>query len=69
MSLLKDVLAELLGMFLADLRLSIAVLLLVGLVALLVDRAVVDPLVGGGMLLAGCLTILATVTAAAARRR
>ena len=69
MSLLKEVLAELIGMFLADLRLSVAVLVLVAVVAALVDGAGIDPLLGGGLLLAGCLAILAAVTAAAARRR
>jgi len=69
MSLLKEVLAELFGMFMADARLSGAVLLLVGAVALLIDVAKVDPLVAGAALLTGCLMIVAAVTAATARRR
>lgn len=69
MSLLKEVLAELFGMFMADARLSLAVLLLVGAVALLIDVARVDPLLAGAVLLAGCLAIVAAVTAATARRR
>ena len=69
MSLLKEVLAELVGMFLADARLSAAVLALVAMVAGLVDGVGLDPLLGGGRLLVGCLAILAAVTTANARRR
>lgn len=69
MSLLREIAAELLKMFLADARLTGAVLLLVGAVALLVDFGGRDPLLGGAGLLAGCLLILAATTAAAARRR
>jgi len=69
MNLLKDVLAELIGMFLADARLSGAVLILVGAVALLIGRLGVEPLVGGAILMLGCLAILAAVTTVTARRR
>lgn len=69
MNLLKEVLAELLGMFLADARLSAAVLVLVGAVALLIDGLGVAPLAGGVVLVLGCLAILAAVTAATAGRR
>lgn len=69
MNLLKDVCSELVGMFLADLRLSLAVLALVGAVALLVDAFAVEPLIGGGALLVGCLSILAAVTGCAGGRR
>lgn len=69
MSLLNEIAAELLKMFLADVRLTGAVLLLVGTVALLLELGGVDPALGGAGLLAGCLLILAETTAAAARRR
>jgi len=68
MSLIRDVANELLGMFLADARLTGAVLLLVCAAALLVDAEQIDPLVGGAGLLVGCLLILMAVTTAAARR-
>lgn len=69
MGVLKEVLAELLGMFLADFRLTVAVLVLVAAVAFLVDVKGIDPLLGGAALLGGCLAILAAVTTAHARRR
>lgn len=69
MSLLREVLAELLGMFLADARLSVAVLVLVGAVAVMIDGFGVPPLAGGAVLLLGCLAILGAVTTATSRRR
>jgi Flp pilus assembly protein TadB len=69
MTLVRDIAKELLGMFLADARLSGTVLILVALVAYLVDGDGLDPLIGGAILIAGCLAILATVTTAEARRR
>jgi len=58
MSLLRDIASELVGMFLADVRLSGAILALVLIVAGLVRAAAAEPLVGGGALLAGNLLIL-----------
>jgi hypothetical protein len=69
MSILIEVLKELLSMFLADARLTGAVLVLVGAVALAINRGGVDPLLGGAGLLVGCLAILGVVTALQARRR
>lgn len=69
MSILLEVLKELLSMFLADARLTGAVLALVGAVALAIGRGGVDPLLAGAGLLAGCLAILAVVTTLQARRR
>ncbi|WP_189990805.1 hypothetical protein [Thalassobaculum fulvum] len=69
MEILKEVVAELVKMFVADARLSVAVLILVGAVALLLDVGHAAPLIGGAVLLGGCLAILAAVTAATARRR
>jgi Flp pilus assembly protein TadB len=69
MTILRDILAELVGMFLGDARLATAVLALVAVVAMLVDLAGLDALVGGAGLLIGCLAILAIVTTAEARQR
>jgi hypothetical protein len=69
MNLLREVASELLGMFLADARLTGAVLALVLLVAALLIKAGVAPLLGGGLLLAGCLVILVEAAIREARRR
>jgi preprotein translocase subunit SecY len=69
MTILRDVLAELVGMFLGDAWLATAVLALVAVVAMLVDFAGLDALIGGAGLLIGCLAILTIVTAAEARQR
>ncbi len=69
MSVLREVLAELFAMFVADARLSAAVLLLVGAVAALLSLAEgLDPLVGGGLLLLGCLGLVIESVRRAARR-
>ena len=68
MSLIVDVVKELVSMFLADARLSIATLALVAVVAGLVATLHVGPLVGGSMLLIGCLVILVEAAAREARR-
>lgn len=69
MTILKDVLAELLGMFVGDARLSAAILLVVGLAAGLIDLAGASPLIGGAVLLAGCLAVLIGAVLRAARAR
>ena len=58
MTLLRDIAFELIGMFLADARLTSAILVLVGIVVGLRLGLGVEPLVGGGVLLIGCLVIL-----------
>jgi hypothetical protein len=58
MTILRDVFAELLGMFVGDARLSAAILAVVALAALLIEVAQVDPLIGGGVLLLGCLAVV-----------
>jgi hypothetical protein len=58
MSLLKEIIAELIGMFFGDVRLTIAILLLVAGTGALIDLAGVDPLVGGGVLALGCPALL-----------
>lgn len=68
MSLLREVLAELLGMVVADAFLSAAVLAVVGAAAALLDIAHAAPLLGGGVLVAGCPAVLVASVRAAARR-
>jgi hypothetical protein len=57
MTILKDVLAELFGMFVSDARLTAAILAVVAIAAALIwfaDAA----LLGGAVLLSGCLAVL-----------
>lgn len=58
MTMVRDLLKELIGMFLADAKLTLATLLLVALVAVLVAASRIGPLLGGGLLALGCLAIL-----------
>jgi hypothetical protein len=58
MTVLREVGAELIGMFVAERRLTISVLAIVAVVASLVHVIGVAPLFGGGALLLGCLTLL-----------
>ena len=58
MTILKDVLAELFGMFVGDARLSAAILAVVASAALTIDAVGAPPLVGGAVLLIGCLGVL-----------
>ncbi|MBN9597074.1 MAG: hypothetical protein J0G36_17185 [Afipia sp.] len=69
MRIMVDVAKELLGMFLADARLTMATLVLVAIVAGLVVAFRVEPLLGGGVLLLGCLAILVEAAVREARRR
>lgn len=72
MNLAGDILKELFGMFLTDARLGIAVLLLVAVVAGLVAGLGITPIIAGGILFFGCLTILIEAIsreARASRRR
>lgn len=69
MSLLREIAGEIVGMFVADARLTGAILLLVAAVALLIGLADVDPLIGGLVLLLGCLAILVENVRHAARSR
>ncbi|CAM5765552.1 hypothetical protein LMIY3S_01521 [Labrys miyagiensis] len=71
MTVFLDVIRELVGMFVADARLTIATLVLVFAVAALAVVLRVAPLLCGGALLAGCLVILveAVVREARLRRR
>ena len=58
MTVLNEVLAELIGMFAAEKRLAVAVLTVVIMAGCLVDFTGLDPLVGGTVLLFGCLFLL-----------
>lgn len=58
MNLLKDVVVELVGMFVGDARLSGAVLVVVAVAALLIRLTDIDPLLGGAVLLGGCLLVV-----------
>jgi hypothetical protein len=69
MTMLKDLAGELIGMFVAEKRLAIAVLAIVAVTGSLVDFAGLDPLVGGAVLLLGCLTLLIESVCRAARAR
>jgi hypothetical protein len=57
MTLLKEIVAEIIGMFVGDARLSLAVLAVVGMAAAMIKFGV-DRLDAGGLLLAGCLFVL-----------
>jgi hypothetical protein len=69
MSIVGEVAKELLGMFLADARLTTTTLVLVAIVAGLVVALRVEPLLGGSVLLLGCLAILVEAAVREARRR
>lgn len=69
MTLLRDIANELISMFLADVRLVTAILLLVLIVAGLTLSLGVEPLIAGGTLLVGCLVILVEAAVRETRRR
>lgn len=69
MTLLLDIARELVSMFLADARLTGGIIVLVALVAGLTEGHVVRPLLGGAVLLFGCLGILVTTAWGESRRR
>jgi hypothetical protein len=58
MTMLKDIVAELIGMFVGEKRLTVAVLAIVVTAGSLVDFTDLNPLVGGAFLLFGCLVLL-----------
>jgi uncharacterized protein involved in exopolysaccharide biosynthesis len=57
-SMIVEVARELLGMFLADARLTTATVFLVGLVSIIVWAVPAEPLWAGAVLILGCLAIL-----------
>jgi hypothetical protein len=68
MSIIGDVAKELLGMFLADARLTTATLILVAIVAALVSWLRLDPVLCGAVLLVGSLAIVIEAVLREARR-
>jgi hypothetical protein len=69
MSIIGDVFKELFAMFLADARLSFAILLLVAIVGALVDGLQVAPLLAGSVLFLGCLAIVVGTASREAKDR
>ncbi len=59
MNLLKVIWEETLGMFVDDGALALQAVVLIAAVTAAVKLAGLSPLWGGGLLLAGCLTVLA----------
>lgn len=68
MTIFKDVLAELVGMFIGDARLSVAILAIVAAAATARRTYVIHPLAGGIILLVGCLLLVIAVVYLTARR-
>ena len=62
MEILKEVLTELFSMFVADLRLTLSALILVAIVAGIILGLHANPLLGGGVLLIGCIGIIVEAT-------
>lgn len=69
MNILKEVLLELFSMFVADARLTAAILATVAIAALLIDATRLPSLVGGVVLLIGCIAVLFLSVKREARRR
>lgn len=70
MSVVRIVLKELVGMFIDDGNLALLALMLIAWVTAAVKLLALPPLLGGILLLIGCLAILArSVRRAASRRR
>ena len=58
MTLLKEIAAELIGMFFGDARLTLAILLIVAVSGALIEFTAIDPVIGGGVLALGCPLVL-----------
>ena len=69
MTMLKELAAELIGMFFAEKRLAVALLALVAATGSLIDLAGIDPLAGGALLVFGSLALLVASVCSAARPR
>lgn len=69
MTILKDVFAELFGMFVGDARLTAAILLVVAAAAVAIDVLGAAPLIGGAILLVGCLGVMILAVIRTARRK
>ena len=69
MTVLKEVAAELIGMFVAEKQLTMAILGVVIVAGWLANFTDLDPLVGGIALLLGCLVLLVESVFRGARTR
>ena len=69
MKMLRELAAELIGMFFTEKRLAVALLALVAVTGSLVDFAGFDRLAGGAILLFGSLVLLVVSVCQAARPR
>ena len=58
MTLLKEIAAELIGMFFGDARLTLAILLIVAVSGALIELTAIDPVIGGGVLALTCPLVL-----------
>jgi len=67
MTMIRLVLNELVGMFVDDGSLALLALILIALITAAVKLLALPPLIGGFVLLAGCLVILLESTRRAAR--
>lgn len=69
MTVLKELAAELIGIFFGETRLTVAVLGLAAATGSLIYFIGLNPLVGGAILLFGCLTLLIESVCRSARAR
>ena len=69
MTMIRLVLNELVGMFVDDGSLALLALILIALITAAVKLLALPPLIGGLLLLAGCLAILVESVRRAARGR
>ena len=69
MTIIGDVLKELFKMFVADLRLTIAILVGVGILAILLRTTGISPTSAGLILLVYCLAVLSEAVYREAKRR
>jgi hypothetical protein len=69
MTILKELFAELIGMFFAETRLTVAILALVAAAGWLVDFVGLDQLIAGAVLLFGSLVLLIESVCRSARAR
>jgi hypothetical protein len=58
MTMLNEIAAELIGMFVGDAQLAVAILAIIAGAAALVELTTLPPLVSGATLLFGCLLLL-----------
>lgn len=56
--MIKELMVELVGMFVGETGLTIGILAVVAVAAVAVDLLGLDPLVGGAVLICGCLGLL-----------